>query len=392
MTAKSLIAKLLLAAAMLAALPACWDYREIHKLNYVTTLGVDYQKGQFVIYLQSLDFTSIAKQEGGRSGEAPPALIGTSRGETIGQALFELYRSEQIRVYWGHLSGMVFSKSALQQIGLIDLTDLFNRYREIRYNIWLYGTEEPIDKLLTTQNLFKLSAIDSLLLHPQDTYRQFSYMKPIYSYRALADLFERGTTLMIPNLAYTETNWKEGEQKKLREPVIDGGYFFRNRRYIGSLTGEQLSGAPFMNKKMKRSLLRIDVGGKTTANFVMISPHYSIKHRLAGNKIVYDLNYHVSAYMDEMLENASEQEMTKALERKLQDQIRFTFEQGRRIHADIFNFNEHMHRYHYKEWKRIFGDGDTSRDNFELGSIETHVLIRYSGKYKAKIAEKEAPF
>ncbi|MBO9598773.1 MAG: Ger(x)C family spore germination protein [Cohnella sp.] len=390
MMRRRLFAKLLLAAVLLLTLPACWDYREIHKLNYLTTLGVDYQNGEIVLYVQSLNFNSIAKQEGGRLPSTIPSLIGTSRGPTIGQAIFELYRSEQFRVYWGHLTGLIFSKAALEHVGLIDLTDLFNRFREIRYNIWLYGTEEPIDKLLTAHNFFQLSIYDSLLLHPQDTYRQYSYMKPIYTYRALSDLFERGTTMTIPNLTLTDSHWREGEQKTT-ELVIDGGYFFRNRRYIGRLSGKQLSGAPFMDKKMNRALLSIDKDGKPTAGFVMISPKYAIKHRLVGDKVVYDLDYHIDTYMEEMLDNAAEQELTKALERKLQEQIRYTFEQGRSIHADVFNLNEHLHRHHYKQWKRIFGDGVASRDNFELGKVDAHVLIRYSGKYKAKIAEKEEP-
>lgn len=46
-------------------LTGCWDIREVQDINYISAIGVDYKDGEYIIYAQMLDFSSVAKQEGG---------------------------------------------------------------------------------------------------------------------------------------------------------------------------------------------------------------------------------------------------------------------------------------------------------------------------------------
>ncbi|WP_231638483.1 hypothetical protein [Paenibacillus sp. JCM 10914] len=41
-------------------------------INYIAALGIDYQDGEFITYVQMLDFATIAKQETGKQTESAP--------------------------------------------------------------------------------------------------------------------------------------------------------------------------------------------------------------------------------------------------------------------------------------------------------------------------------
>jgi len=44
-------------------LSGCWDVYEAQRMYYVDGLGIDYKDGQYVIYMQLINFTNVAKFE-----------------------------------------------------------------------------------------------------------------------------------------------------------------------------------------------------------------------------------------------------------------------------------------------------------------------------------------
>ena len=54
-----------------------WDIKEIQDINYITAIGIDQQDGNFVVYTQMMDFTSVAKIDSGKSDK--PSQIWTSK-------------------------------------------------------------------------------------------------------------------------------------------------------------------------------------------------------------------------------------------------------------------------------------------------------------------------
>lgn len=232
---RKLACPLLILSLFACLLAGCWDFKNIDRMNYLTTLGIDYDNNHFIVYLQSNNFSSIAKREGSVSASNKSEVVGIGRGISIGDALFQLYQSEQIRIYYGHIKSLVFSKKALQRIGLVDLTDLINRYREIRYNVWVFGTDEPMEKLLFYHPYYNLSSYDSVLMKPHETYKQSSYIKPIYLNCFLSDYYEKGKTATIPVLGTDKSDWQEGGEP-LPLLKMSGMYFLARRSGRASCT------------------------------------------------------------------------------------------------------------------------------------------------------------
>lgn len=364
-------------------LSGCWDYKNIDRMNYLTSMSIDYDEGQFIVYLQSSHFTGIAKKEGAPIDAKPQDVIGIGRGKSIADAIFKVYRSEQIPIYWGHVKAMVFTKRALRNVGIIDLTDLVNRYREIRYNLWVFGTEEPIEKLLNALPYYNRSLYDSLLMKPAESYRQFSYIQPVYLYRFLSDTLESGKTAMLPRLAIERGDWLEGG-KPISLLTMDGGYFFKGTDYMGELNLQQLKGKRYLDHKMFRIPLTIEYGDQPVVTFVLRMKEFKIGYAVREGRLSFTLDIKVKAFIDEMMENLDEPKMKRMLEQEIESTVRSTYDTGKDIHADVLNLGYPIFRYHHADWKTYLrGDGFQSST---LGAVRVRAMITHSGKYKGRIA------
>ncbi|XOS94120.1 hypothetical protein ACLMAB_12700 [Brevibacillus laterosporus] len=122
----------LLIIPLLFLLTGCWDNKNIQDLNYVTALGIDYKDGEFIIYTQSLDFTNIAKQEGATTRVNKPIWIAQAKGKTIDRAINHFFKSNQLRVVWDYITGIVLSERVLEKDILANIDSLL-RYPEVRY-------------------------------------------------------------------------------------------------------------------------------------------------------------------------------------------------------------------------------------------------------------------
>ena len=361
----------------------CWDYKNIDRMKYLTSLSIDYENEKFVVYLQSTQFSEISKREGAPDGGKQKDVIGIGKGKSIADAIFAVYKSEQFPIYWGHIKTLVFTKRALRNIGIIDLTDLVNRYREIRYNLWLFGTDEPIEKLLNTFPFYNRSLYDSLMMKPDESYKQFSYIKPVYLYRFLSDTYESGKTAMIPRLAIDSSSWLESG-KPISLLTMNGAYFFKGTDYLGTLTTEQLIGKRYLDEEMFRVPLTIEYEDQPVITFVVRKKKFKIRYTVRDGRLNFDLDIKIRAFVDEMQQNLEEAKMRQLLEQEVEKTVRSAYDAGKNIGADILNLGYPIFRYHHSDWKSYLrGDGFASAT---LGSVRVQAIIVHSGKYKGRIA------
>ncbi|WP_171656406.1 Ger(x)C family spore germination protein [Paenibacillus foliorum] len=376
------IIKLKLVILLMLLLSGCWDYKEIHQITFVTTIGIDYKDKVFTVYLQALNFANIAQREGVR----PPkhnSVVGTGKGATVTEAMFDLYKSEQQRVYWGHVSTMIIGEAALKEITVEQLTDTINRYREIRYNIWIYGTDVPIDKLMDIQPNFGYSPYDSRLMKPDKTYSQFSTIKPMFLYRFLSDYYERGVTAMLPKLVYEKSHWMENS-KTTPHLIIDGAYFYSHKKFRGEIPYSQLKGKRYLEKAAERMLITINQNGQATATFVLNRPEIITKHTIQNGQVYYDIELRLTGYLDELIKEMSQPTMNSLVQKSVEKDIRRTFEAGKKIKADVLNLNTPVFRYDYQAWKQFIWP-NPNMENIQIRNINVKVLIKYTGKYKGRI-------
>lgn len=144
----------MVALFLLLTLTGCWSRYEVQNMNYATAVGIDYVDGQYTLYVQLLDFSTVAKLEGQQKAEQPPVWVGKGEGSSFTEAANDLYSTSQQRLNLGQISAILFSERLMKENKVGEVLELINRYREIRYLAWLFSTREPPEEILLATPIF----------------------------------------------------------------------------------------------------------------------------------------------------------------------------------------------------------------------------------------------
>ncbi|WP_281884656.1 Ger(x)C family spore germination protein [Paenibacillus sp. YYML68] len=377
-TLRAILAVLLL----LLPLTGCWSDKEVQDLNYTIAMGVDYVKDEYVVYVQFLDFITVAKVEGGQS-QSSKVWVGHASDPDLTMAIAKLYQSSQQRVYWDHMGALVFT-GRLMEHGYKEVIDVVNRYRESRYNIWVYGTNEEMEGILSATAFFGLSSVNSILIEPTEAYKQYSSIRPIQWYEVIRDSQEASTTTIIPSLALKERTWEENK-KPQKMLYMDGAHVYSNDTYRGKLTSAQLQGIQWQEKKMERFPLVIRKGGRTQGVFMLQKPVKKVIPYWEGQTIKFRMEVKLGAVIQEVGNEAvSIEELEQLASEEVRRQLRQAYVRGVGRGMDLFRLREILYRNYNGWWKeQVQQHGVQFLNEASLDSIHVTVDIIHKGRYMA---------
>ncbi|EST54187.1 spore germination protein [Brevibacillus panacihumi W25] len=360
-------------------LTGCWSKYEVQNMNYATAVGIDYAEGQYIIYAQLLDFSTVAKLEGQQKAEQPPVWIGRGKGISFSEAANDLYSTSQQRLNWGQISAILFSERLLKERKVGEVLELIDRYREIRYLAWVFSTRDPLDEVLIATPFFRLSPIGSILHNPEQNYRQRSILAPIRLQKFVMDSNEKARTSYIPELSVRKDQWKES-QKPHELLRYSGIQIYDKDKYYARMSLEEIKGLPWLNKHTIRLPVDLFSDNKLVAVLVAEKPEYDVKPRVKYDKAYFDISVKVKAGVNELHADVTEQELTQLAQKEIEHQIRQTFQTAFEKRIDIYNLGESLFRKNPYEWKRIASGTVLNKDS--LRNINVNVQIVYSGRYK----------
>ncbi|MDD9266716.1 Ger(x)C family spore germination protein [Paenibacillus sp. GCM10023248] len=364
----------------------CWDIKTIQDTNYLTAIGFDYQKGRYIVYGQMLDFASVAKQEGSKASQPPQIWVGREEGDTVNDAFNKLYKTTQQRVFWGHVSAYLFSSSALKQ-GIGKFTDGSVRYSETRFTQWIYSTDESIEAIFTIIPFFNVSPMSSILMNPTENYRQRSYIRPFRLYKVAALLREPGYTLMIPTLSIRDDVWTRN-QKPDPKLEVNGVYAIGKHERVNWLSESQFTGDRWMERNTARSPLVIYKDNKPIHTLSINKPKARITlHK--SDALVFDVHVKCKAVSVEVTENVPEDFLQKQAEKQIAEEIKMTFEQGRKRGVDVYQLEHALYKQDFKSWAKLTLNGTQPLEGYQLGDIQVEVQLRHSGMLKLKDKEPQ---
>ncbi|RAP77767.1 Ger(x)C family spore germination protein [Paenibacillus montanisoli] len=363
---------LVLSICCMLLLSGCWDNKNIQDLLYATAIGVDYKDNNYEAYIQIVSFSHVAKAENAGGNGGPQVYVGKGKGKTLSLALGKLYDTVQRRLFWSHVRALLFTESAIQAGG-DEYFDNLKRYREFRYTPWIFGTKESIEDILKTPAFFKMSPILTILGTPEDNYIQRSFIKPLLAQEYQIYLNEPGDTALVPTLSIDKSAWQT-ERKPEPKLKINGVFAVRKHDFQGWLGQKQLSGLRWMTKSTSRTAVE--------TKYAVISlekPRPKIAVTKQGGKTVFHIAVKVRGNIVELLsDKASEQELEKEAEERIQQEIRSTYEAGLKIGADVYNFRNAMFKKRFNDWKTI------QLTPQSLDRIDVHVNIQHTGELQKK--------
>ncbi|UVI28327.1 Ger(x)C family spore germination protein [Paenibacillus spongiae] len=378
-------ASILVTVMLLFPLCGCWSAKEIQVQGYAKAIGVDFVDNEYVVYIQMLDFTSIAKSSGiGGPAAKSPVWVAKGRGSTLNMAFDDIYKSSQLPVSWGHVTAIVLSDKVLAAKNE-HLLDMINRYPEIRYNAWFFGTRTSLDRLLSATPQFNLSPLVSILHSPRPNFEQYSLFNPVLFFQYITDYNEPAVSAYLPSLSITKKQWRDAE-KPHDMLMIDGAFFESDGRLNGFLDRSQLVGYHWLLQDMARAPLTIEKQGTVYGGLTLSQRSTQIKPVIKGSEVRFHVKATYYGAMYEYIEPMTSEEMNRIAEETVRKQIMDTYREGLRIGVDIFGLEEKLYRKYPHMWNRLTHHGKKlllKSDSIE--QLDVKVIVPYYGKYKRKL-------
>lgn len=380
MVARIVFALLLLGQFLL--LTGCWDIKEIQSMVYVNAIGIDYDDERFTVYAQVTDFASVAKQESGAPVGAQ-VWVGEGIGPTINDAFFDLYQTSQLRIYWGHMTAIVLGQSIFKNNKLQNVFDLMERYHEIRANVWIYSTDDPMEEIMGSLSFFKRSAVYTILHEPVETYKQSSALPPLYLFRFMSDYTERGKTVHIPNVKLFKHRWSvDGQSFPLLG--VNGSNIVQRGVYKGFLDMMSLTGYRWFVKEFSRGDLTVYKDGKIVAELILTNVESKIKPIIQDGEPKFNVKIRVKGRTNELHTTISEKELESLARQEIIKEIQHSFQKGLSIQADVLNLGYVLYRYDSKNWYMLYGKDEHRFPLSEnaIANLNVKVNLMSSGKLR----------
>lgn len=369
----------LLSVALSFVLSGCWDLKSVQEINYATALGIDYIDGKYCVYTQLVNFASTSKQEGSNVTKAQQ-WIGTGRGESVLEAVSEMYKASQQPTMWSHLKVVVLSERVLE-IGVHELKDSVFRFREIRYAPWVYGTKDPIDSLFALTGMFGKPALSTILEEPQGIVEQLTWFEPIRLQQLVYTSQEPAGTVMLPCITVSDRAWKK-ESKPVDMLTVSGAYALHKGKNQGYFPDKTLQGLIWMNRHVSRYSVAIKQGDRFVGTVSLSRPKANFIRRIDHGTPKLSISVTMDGYISELKNPIALDDLIMRARQTVEQDIRATFEHGVSKHADIYNLEEEIYRKDNETWKG-WGKNENSPINANtLDKIAVRIKIKHSGTYR----------
>lgn len=350
-------------------LSGCWDVTEPERMYYVHGIGVDYVDGKYEIYGQVIDFTNVAKSEQPQP-DALQAEIGRGTGDTMYEALFDLYHSLDMRLFWGHLSFVVLSESAMEEGRPNTVVNAFNRYRETRYRIWVYGTKEKVSDVMLATPVLNKSITISTLSNPLNSFDQESYIAPVNFRQFILRLNEPNHSVAIPYVGLKK-NWesKKGKQEKIE---LKGVAILSRDELKGILPAKDIKGKQFMTDETVRTQLTYMLKEKP-ATITVANIKVDVKSKMVDGSFKFDVTVKLDAIASDFHAEITKEEVKKSVKKEVEKRIRETYHMALEEDIDIYRLSNYAYKQNMKDWKRVEKEGQVPLDEESISSIEVYI-------------------
>ncbi|MFJ7700589.1 Ger(x)C family spore germination protein [Lysinibacillus fusiformis] len=351
----------------------CWDVTEPQRMYYVQGVGVDYKDNEYIAYIQLMNFANVAKTEQSNP-QAAPTEVGKATGKTIEEAIYKLYRSMDQEVFWGHMTFLLFSEKAMESEHAIPIIDTFLRFRETRYHIWVYCTQDPIEEVLLVSPILEKSPTATKLSNPKNTSKQESFVEPVNLRQLVIGLNEPNHEMKVPFISINK-DW-ETEKESRTETVFAGVGILSKNSFKGFIKGNTARGIEWMNDATKQGEITIKLDNTEKRDYLTVDIKkldVNVKPIVQNNQVKFEVYLKFNTILNGFKGTVTPSQVRKKVESEVKKEIMTTFEAGLNMDADVFRLSEYLYRDNVKVWKNIQKDGKIPLTKESISKIDIHI-------------------
>ncbi|MFV8829290.1 Ger(x)C family spore germination protein [Alkalihalobacterium sp. APHAB7] len=359
----------------------CTDVKEIQHLSYATAIGVDYKDGKYHSYIQLVSFEGIARTEGQTSEGS--VWVSEAVADTFEDSFFVVYKTAQERIIWAHVTTILLSETAIEK-GFDNIFDSLTRYYEFRLTPWVFGTNESVEKVLSTPGFFGQTTLDTILHAPKRIYEQSSVIRPIKLQRLAREIFEPAETTYVASVAIDNTTW---EKDQVTDPKIalNGAFFIKNDEFKGFYETEKLNGLRWLTPETVRADVAVQGDNEDIEYHVVFEyPSANVDLVFIQNTPKFNIELDVTGYFvnRNVNETIKLQEIEKKTKETITDEIMKLYLLGVEEGVDFYNLEHELFRKNFPTWQRLKKNGDPILTETSLHDISINLTIEHTGVKK----------
>jgi hypothetical protein len=156
----------------------CWGMKEIQAQTYGSALGIDYKA------------TALQEKTG--------VVIGKGKGESIEEAFTELEQNAALPLYIGHINSFVLSENVINK-KMKDFIEYVGKEPLLRYNSWLFVTNEDIKKVFNSDSFFNLPNLFTIIQRPETVVNENYFISPLKFNELVSKFYQPVGSILIPS-------------------------------------------------------------------------------------------------------------------------------------------------------------------------------------------------
>jgi len=250
---------LILSAALMVNLTGCFDSREIDDLAYVSILGLDKGKNNYLqLTVQIMIPTSIGGSGGtsGEGGATESTYVTTVETPTIYSGLNMINNLVSKQIELSHAGMLVFSKELAQE-GIQKYINALSRSRQIRGNMYVVVSNDSAREFI--ENLKPVLEINpiKLIALKMNEYRYTGFSAPttfINFYIQNKSTCMQSTATLVAVNRYNSVDEFKAEnstyKEKERDKPFEGDYIAGSTPQVGKTKTEDMGLAVFDGDRM----------------------------------------------------------------------------------------------------------------------------------------------
>lgn len=388
-TMKQTLRIVLVSIFTLSCLTGCGNYKELNKLSFISSLGIDRTKdGSFKVTLQVVNPGELATTQGG-GGKSIPVFNYTSTGKTITEAARNSTKKFSRRVFYGQLAIIVVGEKAARQ-GIQQVIDLLIRDPVtptlLPIVIAQDSTAQEILDLLTPINYVTGEEIASKLKNTLQTLGENNYAE-IYE---LADQFqELGKEMAISGVRIVAKNPEmdtKGNLEKIRPAITYVGdvALFKHEKLVGWLKKKE--GRPYLmiTNKLKQTNFAVPCGKNQYNSLKVLGQRTKSDVKFQRGKPVINVRSKVVVFLNEancqldLRDLHTVSKLEKETSKVVKTEILQSVGTAQKYKSDVFGFGAMLHRSNLKQWKKHKDQWDHLFADAEV-NVDVKVIMRRAG-------------
>lgn len=348
-------------------LTGCWGERTIINQTLITGFGIDFKDNQYIVTIQALNFTNIAKQESGAPQVPAPPLVGQAKGKTIQSAFDKIEERSPIPLYYGHVSAVVLSKSIIES-KMKEINSFISGRPILRYTMWIYGTERDMKEIFMSQSFFNLPFMYTVVYNPDERSRGSLILLSLKFHQLISRYTQPVGTVLLPSLDIDDHNFKEEKEDKVA--YINGAYVISQKKFKGQVSLKDVKSLNFMKLENNNISLVLQ---KYKLNLEVRNSKGSVKVVKGGKKPKYIIKIKTEVAVAQNENHLSTKKISSDASKKIKKEVLKTIKKGEELHADLLNLSEKAYRFYRKDWN-IKALNEVNSDSIKDIQVNVHVL------------------